>query len=66
MERDLTIQEARGIARLADVKLPRMGYEVYLGAGFWLSSNLHFQFGSFGKPANLKPYRITAARSYRF
>lgn len=58
MRKDIDPTTAKGIARLAGVKLPRMGYEVYLGRGLWLASNFHAQFGSFGMPKTSKPFSV--------
>lgn len=47
--RYLALAEARAIARRFSVSLPRVGCEVSLGDGRWLSSTGHAQFGWFGR-----------------
>lgn len=59
VSRELTVQEAQAIARRFKVKLPKMGYEVSLGAKRWLRSTGHSDFGWFDKPPDTKPYELT-------
>jgi len=56
--RDLTLKEARKLAREFKVKLPRMGYQVSLGNGQWLASSGHFQFGTFSQSKDTKPFYL--------
>lgn len=56
--RDIDYAEARRIARQFEVKLPRVGYEMSLGNGRWLSSTGHAQFGWFDKPDSTKPFSV--------
>lgn len=54
--RAVTLAEARCIAKRFGVKLPRVGYEMSLGDGMWLTSTGHFQFGWFGAAAKTPFY----------
>ncbi len=49
--------EARRIAKRFDVRLPRVGYEISLGDGRWLSSTGHFQLGWFESRAKA-PFEV--------
>jgi hypothetical protein len=63
VRRDVGLREARRIAKCSGVRLPKVGYEVSLGDGVWLSSNGHFQFGFFEKPAGTKPFNVRCRHS---
>lgn len=56
--REISRAEARRIAKQYGVRLPRIGYEMSLGDGRWLSSTGHAQFGWFGSHAK-QPFTIT-------
>jgi hypothetical protein len=62
-DRDLTYEEAKALAKRFKVKLPPVGHEVHLGAKRWLSSTGHHQFGWFGLPKELLPFRVRCACS---
>lgn len=57
-DRPVSAAEARRIAKSAGVKLPRVGYEMSLGNGRWISSAGHSDFGFFDKPKGTKPFSI--------
>jgi hypothetical protein len=56
IDRDLTLREARKLAKVLNIRLPRMGYEVSLGNGLWLAASGHHQFGTFELSPHTKPY----------
>lgn len=58
VRRDIDEREARRVAQSFGVRMPRVGYEVSLGNGAWLSSNGHFQFGFFEKPEDTKLFHV--------
>jgi hypothetical protein len=58
IDRDLTLREARKLAKVHNIRLPRMGYEVSLGNGLWLTASGHHQFGTFTLSPHTKPYRV--------
>lgn len=55
--REVSASEARKIAKRFGVRVPRVGYEMSLGDGRWLSSTGHAQFGWFESTAG-KPYVV--------
>jgi hypothetical protein len=58
IDRDLTLREARKLAKVHSIRLPRVGYEVSLGNGLWLAASGHFQFGTFALSPHTKPFRV--------
>jgi len=61
---DLSVREARKLAKAEGVKLPRVGYEVSLGDGRWIASTGHFQFGWIGR-APKAPFVLRDERQER-
>lgn len=58
---ELTLSQARKVAKSYGIRLPRVGYEVATGDGLWLASTGHFQFGWFASKAKT-PYTLRGTK----